>query len=595
MPTRSIPVALRALDRRVEHVVHERRLARAADAGDARSACSSGIVDVDVLQVVLGRAEQRGSSGRCRCRRVGGTGIASSSRRYFAVSERGSCISPSSVPENTTRPPCSPAPSPMIDDVIGDLDHVGVVLDDEDGVALIAQLPQDVDQPLVVARVQADRRLVEHVERADQRRAERRRQVDALRLRRPTASTTADRASGSRGRRRAGTTAAGGSPCSTLSAIAASFSRQRERRRRTAARRAPSAPHTSSIVRPPTLHVARLAPQPRAAAVRAGQVAAVAAEEHADVHLVFLPLEPAEEAADARRSSPSPSMTNALLVVGQLRPRHVEPEPALLAPRASARRAARGSAACSTARSRPAWIDFVGSGTTRSMSSSMMLPKPWQVGQAPNGLLNENSRGCGSRRRCRTSRHSKRSLRTRCTTARLAGRRGELRSRTRRRRLRGTRSRSSRSAAARRSPSILHAIDDDLQRRRGPAAPRRRRPRARRPGRRRAAGRSPCGAALSSVSATGSTDGPAAPAAAPAVVVAVSSPPRRRPRRRRSGSPASSAAPSTTGMSKPISSRVPARQLAEPPRDDLGRLAHRLPGRSCGRTCARRARSSSRM
>ena len=25
-----------------------------------------------------------------------------------------------------------------------------------------------------------------------------------------------------------------------------------------------------------------------------------------------------------------------------------------------------------------------------------MLPKPWQVGQAPNGLLNENSRGCGT-------------------------------------------------------------------------------------------------------------------------------------------------------------------------------------------------------
>ena len=25
-----------------------------------------------------------------------------------------------------------------------------------------------------------------------------------------------------------------------------------------------------------------------------------------------------------------------------------------------------------------------------------MLPKPWQTGQAPNGLLNENSRGCGT-------------------------------------------------------------------------------------------------------------------------------------------------------------------------------------------------------
>ena len=24
-----------------------------------------------------------------------------------------------------------------------------------------------------------------------------------------------------------------------------------------------------------------------------------------------------------------------------------------------------------------------------------MLPKPWQVGHAPNGLLKENSRGCG--------------------------------------------------------------------------------------------------------------------------------------------------------------------------------------------------------
>ena len=30
------------------------------------------------------------------------------------------------------------------------------------------------------------------------------------------------------------------------------------------------------------------------------------------------------------------------------------------------------------------------------MSSSMMLPNPWQSGQAPNGLLNENSRGCGT-------------------------------------------------------------------------------------------------------------------------------------------------------------------------------------------------------
>ena len=42
------------------------------------------------------------------------------------------------------------------------------------------------------------------------------------------------------------------------------------------------------------------------------------------------------------------------------------------------------------------WIDFDASGTTSAMSSSMMLPKPWHSGHAPNGLLNENSRGCGT-------------------------------------------------------------------------------------------------------------------------------------------------------------------------------------------------------
>ena len=42
----------------------------------------------------------------------------------------------------------------------------------------------------------------------------------------------------------------------------------------------------------------------------------------------------------------------------------------------------------------------------------MMLPKPWQVGQAPKGLLNENSRGCGSSYERPQVRHSKRSLKT---------------------------------------------------------------------------------------------------------------------------------------------------------------------------------------
>src|SRR5262249_58245120 len=52
-----VPRTLRALDRRVEHVVHERRLARAADAGDdAERVERNG--DLDVLEVVLARAGQ---------------------------------------------------------------------------------------------------------------------------------------------------------------------------------------------------------------------------------------------------------------------------------------------------------------------------------------------------------------------------------------------------------------------------------------------------------------------------------------------------------------------------------------------------------
>ena len=52
----AIPVALRALQRRVDHVVHERALARAADAGDAGQHAERDL-DVDVLEVVLRGAE----------------------------------------------------------------------------------------------------------------------------------------------------------------------------------------------------------------------------------------------------------------------------------------------------------------------------------------------------------------------------------------------------------------------------------------------------------------------------------------------------------------------------------------------------------
>ena len=59
-----------------------------------------------------------------------------------------------------------------IDDVVGDRDRLRLVLDDEHGVALVAQPQQQVVHPLDVVRMQPDRRLVEHVGDVGERRPE---------------------------------------------------------------------------------------------------------------------------------------------------------------------------------------------------------------------------------------------------------------------------------------------------------------------------------------------------------------------------------------------------------------------------------------
>ena len=90
--------------------------------------------------------------------------------------------SPSTVPSNTTSPPAVPAPGPEVDDVVGDRDRLGLVLDDEHGVALVAQLQQQLVHPLDVVRVQPDRRLVEDVGDVGERRPEVPDHLGALRL-----------------------------------------------------------------------------------------------------------------------------------------------------------------------------------------------------------------------------------------------------------------------------------------------------------------------------------------------------------------------------------------------------------------------------
>ena len=69
---------------------------------------------------------------------------------------------------------------PEIDQIVGGADRLLVVLDDEHGVAEIAELAERGEQTPVVALVQADRRLVEHVQHAGELRSDLRRQANPL-------------------------------------------------------------------------------------------------------------------------------------------------------------------------------------------------------------------------------------------------------------------------------------------------------------------------------------------------------------------------------------------------------------------------------
>ena len=71
-------------------------------------------------------------------------------------------------PAATTSPPWMPGARAHVDHVVGGADRLLVVLDHDHGVAEVAQALEGLEQARVVALVQADRRLVEHVEHAGQ-------------------------------------------------------------------------------------------------------------------------------------------------------------------------------------------------------------------------------------------------------------------------------------------------------------------------------------------------------------------------------------------------------------------------------------------
>ena len=167
-------------DRVVKGLVDERRLARAGDAGDAAEDPERDR-DVDPLEVVFAGVADDQRAGRLAPLRrnldpaLAGEVLAGQRSRVL-----GDLLA--ACPAAITWPPCSPAPGPEVDEVVGGEHRALVVLDHDHRVAEVAEAVEGRDQLLVVALVEADRGLVEDVHDPDQAGADLGREPDPLRL-----------------------------------------------------------------------------------------------------------------------------------------------------------------------------------------------------------------------------------------------------------------------------------------------------------------------------------------------------------------------------------------------------------------------------
>ena len=316
-----------ACQRRRQHVLDQRRLARAAHAGDADQPLQREL-DGDVLQVVLARALQdqprRAVEHRPRQAQADGAPRAEvgAGQRLGAFQLVGRAV-------EDDAPALGAGAGAEVDDAVGRQHHRRVVLDDHQRVAGVAQPRHRLVDAVHVARVQADGGLVQHEERVHQRRAQRGGQVDALHL-----------AAGERAALAVQRQIAQADVAEVFQPVADLVLQQLQRvveQLRGQGERVEELPqprdrHQHQVVQAQSGQALQLlarpghagwqealrrrqhriglgllaqAPEqrfqlePRAAAGAAGRVAAVLRQEHADVHLVGLALEVLEEAADA--------------------------------------------------------------------------------------------------------------------------------------------------------------------------------------------------------------------------------------------------------------------------------------------------------
>ena len=174
-------LAVGAAQARVEHVLHQRGLARTRHARHADQT-SQWNLDVEVLEVVLRRATDpdRWRTGLRRTALAGCRHCVEAARQVLRRERVGARRELGGRALEHDLAAVLTGAGPHVDDAVGRQHDLRVVLDDEQRVAVVAQAVHHFDHAAHVARMQADRRLVEHEQRVDQRRAERRRQVDAL-------------------------------------------------------------------------------------------------------------------------------------------------------------------------------------------------------------------------------------------------------------------------------------------------------------------------------------------------------------------------------------------------------------------------------
>ena len=168
--------------RLVERLDQEGRLAAARNAGDGGEDAERDL-GRDVLQIVAARADDLDlacPSSACGARPA--PRPPSSPDRYWPVSEFGLAMISARRALGDDLAAMDAGGRADIDDIIGRQDRVLVMLDDDHRIADIAQVLQRIEQAGIVALVQADRRLVEHVEHAGQAGADLRGKPDALAL-----------------------------------------------------------------------------------------------------------------------------------------------------------------------------------------------------------------------------------------------------------------------------------------------------------------------------------------------------------------------------------------------------------------------------